>query len=1526
MTNQNQNRRKEMSLEPGGRADKYGNQYENQYLVRLLLRVVAGKYKSIVVEALGENKDSVEYIATDMNDNVIYYQCKASNATRQHWTLYDLNSHNVFNRSKEIIEKSPKNKYYFVSPLNYGELSELCKRAGTNSSVDEFLNYQLNNSNIRTLFNDCAKYYGLDSKDKQQCSTLLNILSKCYFETSFSGTENIMDLNEFVGMYFSGNAGAARLVLENYINSNGLFGIKITANDIISFMNKNGFMLRSNLHTDNLLVKINELNNIFCNVFQPIKNTIIHRKETEEVISNIKSGKSIILHGNAGVGKSGCVQEVIDTLKSNNILFLALKLDKHIPQISSDNYGNELGLQQSPVYCLHSLSAGTPCVLILDQLDSLRWTNQHSTSALEICKELISQVNLLNKEENGHISILFISRTFDLENDAGLRTLFASKEKEPSSWNKIQISTLSREDVQNILGSEYNNLSAKLQHLLLTPSSLYIWTQLNNHVTAQASTTPFDLMEKWWQQIQSYCTALHLDVNRVTAVKNSIVKRMENSSVLALPEQLYADSGIELNALISNGLLIKTGNKISFTHQSFLDYFAVSDMLTEIYDGKNILEVIGDANEQTPTLRYRILRILQNILTSSEDLFITISEQILTSSNVRHYFKCTVFEVIGQYENPTELLFEYVYRYYNDNEWCEYVYNTVYLGHSQYVLDLDNHGSFDWLNDKGLGLLRSINYQIPNFVVSKISPICFKSKEDDKLAYTILCYDCSKDDSSMFELRLKLLEANPELLKNYWSMHTLIDNDSQNLIPILKLILKLNEELNGKMYLEEEKNITLYSKKHYNVLIEELLPEACNQTEKYNLQDPVIVFDENYRKWIEKEHDNHVVRQIINMLKTCMCELSHIEPERFISFITDYNDKRSVIYYEIIANAIINLDEKYSDFAISWLCENPLTHFFIYTGNQRDYLFITKKIITKFSSLCSIPILNNLEAIIVNWKEPTEKMVEKYKQRVETNRKETWAPVYYTYWGHLQKELLPCIDQTRITGKAQKLISVLNRNKWIKTPFYNSGFWVSPVKSVVSPINEKTKLLTDKKWLEIISTPNEKFKRSFSGKETDSYYVESNHWSFASSLSSQATLEPSRFAKLSLKFPLDCSAGYITSVINSLCNHDESVNKVDFSLVCDVIMRYKIHKDINVIMSILRLIEKRADENWPKEILDFVCEMAINSPDPEIEQYTIRSKDKKVNETPHSLSTTAINSVRGSAMKTISAILWKHYELGEKFKPIVQEACNDVHDAVRFSVTSCIFPYYNIDKDFCLDILKTLVQKDIRVLGYYHIWEIIGRTYRTNNKFYTTNLLKACDSNIDELNNHAAGLLCAIAIIFDNNLISELFSRDLSEKQVNAICHEAVSFFNDDEYHHISQEILLHYIDKADHEITSFGSLFFNRCINIDRDEVFLLRLIKSKQKPHQLYQFLKYINNQDHNITKYVNVLKSLSEEIVINTDLWYRETVLNELIKCIIKLFDRNKYNLEVKQHCLDMWDNLYRRSLESIIPFTKIFDNMN
>jgi len=1515
-----------MSLEIGGRSDKYGNEYENQYLARLLLRVVSGEYKSVIVEPLGENKDYVEYIATDKNGYNWHYQCKASNTTHTHWSMYDLSKHDVFKRARIIVNESPNNHYVFISPLTYGELTELCKRAGTNSSIEEFKTYQLNNNIIKATFNDFAKYGNFDKNDDDQYAELVQVLSKSHFETFPSGHESILDLNEHVGFYFTGNSNAARHLLQNYVNSTGKFGVVLTANDIISFMEQSGFPMRSNIHSDNISVRINELNNSFFQVFQPIKQTLIHRTETDQIINEIALGNSVILHGKAGAGKSGCVHEVIRELQNRNILYLALKLDKLVPQNTADHYGKELGLQQSPIYCLHNLSAGNPCVLLLDQLDSLRWTNQHSSSALDICKEFISQVRMLNDHQNGNISIVFVCRTFDLENDAGLRSLFSPKDNDPISWTKIQINSFTNREVADLIGSEYNKLSAKLKDLLLTPSSLYIWTLLDDHANIQSVCTPFQLIEQWWKQINDKCSVSGLNADRVISIKNDIVRKMENLSLLSLPESLFTDYNNEIEYLTSSGLLTKGNHTIAFTHQSFLDFFAVSEKTNEIFNGKSVVEIIGNKNKQTPHLRYRILRILQNILETNEDFFVKLCEEILSSEDIRHYFQCTVFEVSGQFEHPGSILLKYMYKYYMNPKWHDYVYNTVYLRHSQYILDLDSYATYNWLSSEGLALLRSINAVSPDFVLRKIKPICFSNKEDDAIAYGTLCHDCAYDSAEMLDLRLKLFESNPDFLQNFWGCFNLIKSNSENLIPIIKLMVENSDKLTRQVYFGDEKDLTNYAKNHYHKIIQEILSAVCNKTSKFHPQWPNHDYSQEYRNWTKEEYNEHPARDIVKILKFAMCEFSIKEPEKFISFINNYDGVKSVVYYEIISVAISNLDIAYSNFAISWLCKDPTKHLFIYTGNQKDYLSTSKEIIKKFSPYCLDSILFELENIVLNWKESTERMLHIYKHRLEVNKEKNWRPVYYAFWGHLQKELLPCIDSKRLSTVAKNMIGVVNRNTWITTPFYHDGFSCGSAKGVVSPIHNKTEKITNKKWLEIISTPSDKMKEHFTGKESSAYYIEANHFSFASSMSAQAKKEPMRFALLSLSFPTDCYPGYITNVISAMHNHDEDIEKIDFTMICNVINHYKNHNDHNVIMEILRLIEKNSKENWPAEIIDFVCDVAINSPNPSPEQYAFSDESSSKPLTPHSLLNNAINCVRGCAIDTISKLLWDHSEYGEIFKPIVEKACEDKNYAVLFSVMFCVFPYYKIDQNFSVQLFKKLILKDIRVLGFRGAWEIICRDYNSNSSFYSQYLFEACDSNIEELEESAAGLLCAAGIFYDNKIIDELLKKELNDKQINSVCNQAVSSFNQEEFHEKSKEVLLNYIEIDNYEIHSFGRLFFDRCIDIHRDEEFLIKLMNSKQRPHQIHTFLDYVSNLDDNITNYINIIKSICENISLDGNKWEHTMITDDLIKCIIKIFDCNQSSPEVQSLCLDMWDNLYQSCLKSIKPFVEIFDNMN
>lgn len=66
-------------------------------------------------------------------------------------------------------------------------------------------------------------------------------------------------------------------------------------------------------------------------------------------------------------------------------------------------------------------------MIIFDQLDAIRWTNTHSSTAIDVCKEMIRQVEQLNLERKNNISIVFVCRTYDYENDKSIKSLFNVK-------------------------------------------------------------------------------------------------------------------------------------------------------------------------------------------------------------------------------------------------------------------------------------------------------------------------------------------------------------------------------------------------------------------------------------------------------------------------------------------------------------------------------------------------------------------------------------------------------------------------------------------------------------------------------------------------------------------------------------------------------------------------------------------------------------------------------------------------------------------------------------------------------------------------------------------------------------------------------------------------------------------------------------------------------------------------------------------------------------------------------------------
>lgn len=1515
-----------MSLEPGGRADKYGNKYENRYLAKLLLRLVKEELTSVSVEPLGINSDSVEFISEQKDGTVKHYQCKASNAIRSSWSISDLKKHNVFKRAKEIVSADVKNLYYFISPLQYNELDELCKRTRTNSSYEDFVNYQLNNAHIKRLFSECINELGLNEHVFSDVATTIDILSHCFFEQYIIGTEAEQDLEEYIGTLFTGKASMVRVLLEQYANDTGRYGIKITAQDIIDYLKTRNIHFRNYHGNETVLNRIHILNHTYWDSYRAINETLVHRTATDSIIKSIHNGQSVILHGKAGTGKSGCLEETIHYLQQTGILYLSVKLDKHIPSKSADAYGQELGLPESPVYCLATLSAGKPCVLIMDQLDALRWTSNHSSNALDVCKELIQQTEAINKYSKGKISIIFSSRTFDLENDKGLKELFVSSNLPDSlRWIKVAVEQFTKEDVTKIIGQSYNYLSSRLQNLLLTPSSLYVWSKLDVNAQKNSISSVYELMNAWWQQIQQKCISFGLQTDAIIACKEKIVDTMEKRFIFSLPRSIFVDQANEINFLVSLGLLNSNHNtkSISFTHQSFLDYFITADMLKKVYWGHDIIDLIGNRNHQTPLIRYRLLTVLQNLLDCDPSLFSKQSIKLLESSNVRYYFKCTVFEIISQCDAPTTEICQIIDNYIQKAEWSNYIFQVVLLGHPKFIMRSKLLADKVFPSDALLPLLKSISHKAPDFVTNKLRPFAFLNSEQDRKIFWVLGQDVYNDSNIMFKLRVELLQKNPMLFENFLGFPELIKQLSPRVLDLFEIIIICWPNYKVlHLYAGESSSIKNYIKQYAWPLVIKLFPKICDITSNYLPCWPNDKWTPDYEDWITNNYHNSVVRKITEFVKEAFAECAESTPDKLISFIYSLKYPLSAIGHECVMNAILNLPLRFADEIMKWLLEDIDQKIFVFSSKRDDYLSYSKQIIKKYSSDCNITLFRQLEHYICNWKESSTQMKHIYANRLAI-RKTNHVDVFFAYWGHFQKALLPSMYTPRLLTHTKELLDVVNRNPWIQLPYFYCGYILGSAKTVSSPIDKYTERLSDQTWLKIISTPQNKMKDSW--RESDKgLYIEANHIAFASALGMQAKREPLRFAKLSLLFPKNCYDGYVYHALNALSDNTHK-DTFDLKLASEIVRRYGYSENLNIAISISRLIEKHAAESWPDDVIIILEEIAQNHPHPDKDEYNITSRSDPEHKSANSLLQNSINCARGCALHAIAALLWNHYKWGDKLKKVILSASKDPNPAVRFAVMDCVLPYYNIDKAFSVKIFNLLTEADLRIIVAHRYWDILALEYDNCSTYYRKKIISACLSEVDDLAECAAELLCAIGIYHnDQEALKYIMSHQFSERQNGAICLQAIFTFNKDEYHERSKKILIHLIDHSSNELHEFNRLFFDHHIIIQRDEEFLIHLMESNQGAHLIHSFLNYLYESDEDICRFTSIINAISNRFSRIPLKESERLLVTDLAKCVVRLFDKGKDDSLICDICLNIWDNLFMSNLHDIKPLSDIIDN--
>ena len=174
-----------------------------------------------------------------------------------------------------------------------------------------------------------------------------------------------------------------RLLMADFATSK--LGARLTEDSFLSHLSGHDILLSPLSGHSTAGAQIQKLNRLYLREIDAllINRAEINRAESTAAYSELlDSGKSVMLEGMAGGGKSCIVAQVVKQLHNHDIPALVIRLDRLTEaDHSAQAVGIRWGLPDSPTITLGELAGGQPSALCIDQLDALSIVSARQQSA-----------------------------------------------------------------------------------------------------------------------------------------------------------------------------------------------------------------------------------------------------------------------------------------------------------------------------------------------------------------------------------------------------------------------------------------------------------------------------------------------------------------------------------------------------------------------------------------------------------------------------------------------------------------------------------------------------------------------------------------------------------------------------------------------------------------------------------------------------------------------------------------------------------------------------------------------------------------------------------------------------------------------------------------------------------------------------------------------------------------------------------------------------------------------------------------
>lgn len=1317
-----------MALEPGGYADKLGNRYEGRWIVRQLLRVLNEDLRHVECETVGDSERGVDLWVERPNGIRQAQQCKSRNLSKDKWSIADLFRAGILTAMQQHLDRMPSNEFALVTAIPSTLIHDICESARNSKGDPEaFFENQIKavSEKRRKAFDQFCKRLGLNHNHIDDRARAFGYLRRFYIEyvpdTNTSREDLLGQAERLVQTDSNRPPSSVVAVLADFAQNN--LRRQLDGPAIGRHLESQGYQPRRLAKDTRIQPTVRELQGRFLESIKSdlIGGELIPRKEADTTLELLKEHCGVIVHGNPGQGKSGVLYEVVKRFDADDTAYVPFRLDRQEPSNTTRQFGADFGLPESPVLCLDAIAGSRPVVLVLDQLDALRWTSHHSVNALEVCKALVNEVRSL-RASGKEISVILACRTYDMQNDPEIARWLRAENEKVDRIVEVPVGELTTEAVGSVVtsaGQNWSGLSKRQQDILKSPQHLAMWVRIVKERGAFEFQNRVQLIHKYWTGCMREMGRIGVAEIDADGVLTRLIDFMEENGSVSAPRSLVSEMTV-LDALCACGLLRADDRVVTFSHQSYLDYQIASRVVREIYSsGRDICTWLGVPEQQSLFRREQLRQALCLLADESPNRFLDAVEAILDGKDIRFHLKHLCLEVVSQLDHPSERLLGCLTDRASTKEWREHVIGTVFLRHPSFVRHLISDGTIaEWLEvdewrNPALWLLRSVADAVRDEVTAVLRPYATRDEEWMQRVLACLSLQVEEDSDAMFDLRLEL--ARRGIFQEYVNWGKLQTHRS---LQLLEAVVSewssddISKEAFGRSrgrrsrfeswsaddmaaFTQAAREFPKETWEMFLPHIHRLAPQESEDPEALELwQDGGRAMGDGMEGLV-----HGLVRLTIESGKC----LARNNGRDFWERTESLRSSSSPVVQYILIEAYASLSVEMSDQAIGWLLEDT-ARLNIGTGNNEPEWNPAARLIEALSPHCSVDVFRRLEETIVHYHSPNERRAAEWVLPA-------WKEGYFDdYWGRAQHFLLPSLCRERCNDETIGLIGVLQR----KYEGYAQERFVRGMRGRAGGVGStlpsaSLERISDRRWLQIVynrSIPEDDWR---SRRWVDGHYEESSVRQFSQDLQRVAKRFPGRFGRLALQFSEDVHPDYGAAILDALMETEPKEAPEDekaawapatTDLVEAVLAKFRGASSRTYASRFCWLMASRAEERWSDQAIEQLIDYATGHSDPAINRLCVGNRSGNFNADEASvvnLENNAINCVRGVAARAIGQQLWNHPDLLERFRPTIAQLCRDPHPAVRMAAVEACLPVLNMDRDFAIECFFAAVEGDLRI-------------------------------------------------------------------------------------------------------------------------------------------------------------------------------------------------------------------------------------